>query len=93
MTGIPRDRAKHRLSTMPRMKPITQHRRSMESYIREAIFKEVLKLTIVGILRETNYHTWVANPVMVKKADGTWRMCIDYKDLNKACPKDAYPLP
>ncbi|KAI3767978.1 hypothetical protein L2E82_18407 [Cichorium intybus] len=39
------------------------------------------------------FPTWIANPVMVKKSDGSWRMCIDYKDLNKACPKDSYPLP
>ncbi|RDX71034.1 hypothetical protein CR513_49656, partial [Mucuna pruriens] len=36
---------------------------------------------------------WLANVVMVKKANGKWRMCTDYIDLNKACPKDPYPLP
>ncbi|GKA90505.1 reverse transcriptase domain-containing protein [Tanacetum coccineum] len=36
---------------------------------------------------------WLSNPVMVKKHDGSWRMCVDFKDLNKACPKDGYPLP
>ncbi|GJX41804.1 reverse transcriptase domain-containing protein [Tanacetum coccineum] len=37
--------------------------------------------------------SWLSNPVMVKKHDGTWRMCVDFKDLNNACPKDCYPLP
>ncbi|GJT26465.1 reverse transcriptase domain-containing protein [Tanacetum coccineum] len=36
--------------------------------------------------------SWLSNPVMVKKHDGSWRMCVDFKDLNKACPKDGYPL-
>ncbi|GJR80494.1 reverse transcriptase domain-containing protein [Tanacetum coccineum] len=46
-----------------------------------------------GIMKEVHYHSWLSNPVMVKKHDGSWRMCVDFKDLNKACPKDGYPLP
>ncbi|XP_021999737.1 uncharacterized protein LOC110897289 [Helianthus annuus] len=65
----------------------------MASDRRDAVVREIRKLAEAGTLRETKYHTWVSNPVMVKKPDGTWRMCIDFKDLNKACPKDAYPLP
>ncbi|XP_071708677.1 uncharacterized protein [Rutidosis leptorrhynchoides] len=45
------------------------------------------------ILREVKYQNRVANPVLVKKPDGSWRMCIDFKDINKACPKDNYLLP
>jgi hypothetical protein len=40
-----------------------------------------------------HYQTWVANPVLVKKGDGSWRMCIEFKDLNDACLNDCYPLP
>ena len=39
------------------------------------------------------YPDWLANVVIVKKANGKWRMCVDFMDLNKACPKDSYPLP
>ena len=39
------------------------------------------------------YPDWIANVVMVKKANGKWRMCVDFTDLNRACPKDSYPLP
>ena len=39
------------------------------------------------------YLDWLANVVMVKKANGKWKMCVDFTDLNKACPKDNYPLP
>ena len=46
-----------------------------------------------GFIAEARYSTWLANVVMVKKSSGKWRMCVDYKDLNKACPKDSYPLP
>ncbi|GJU60203.1 reverse transcriptase domain-containing protein [Tanacetum coccineum] len=44
-------------------------------------------------MREVHYHDWLSNPVMVKKHDGSWRMCVDFTDLNKACPHDCYPLP
>ncbi|GJT35327.1 reverse transcriptase domain-containing protein [Tanacetum coccineum] len=43
-------------------------------------------------MREVYYHDWLSNPVMVKKHDGSWRMCVDFTDLNKACPQDCYPL-
>ncbi|GJX25366.1 hypothetical protein Tco_0231662 [Tanacetum coccineum] len=55
--------------------------------------KEVEELTRAGILQEAAHQTWVANPIMVNKSDGGWRMCVDFMDINKACPKDCYPLP
>ncbi|XP_071700156.1 uncharacterized protein [Rutidosis leptorrhynchoides] len=54
---------------------------------------EVDKLVKANILRKVRYQTWVTNPVLVKKADGNWQMCVDFKDVNKAFPKDNYPLP
>jgi len=51
------------------------------------------KLLKVGHIREIQYPEWLAYVVLVKKASGKWRMCIDFTDLNKACPKDSYPLP
>ena len=44
-------------------------------------------------IREVYYLDWLANVVMVKKANRKWRMCVDFMDLNKACPKDSYPFP
>nr|GEY05875.1 reverse transcriptase domain-containing protein [Tanacetum cinerariifolium] len=58
-----------------------------------AIKAEVQKLVDARIMREVYYHDWLSNPVMVKKHDGSWRMCVDFTDLNKACPQDCYPLP
>ena len=58
-----------------------------------AIKEELQKLTLAKFIREVYYPDWLVNVVMVKKANGKWRMCVDFTDLNKACPKDSYPLP
>nr|GEV40357.1 reverse transcriptase domain-containing protein [Tanacetum cinerariifolium] len=58
-----------------------------------ALQAEVQKLVEARIMREIYYHDWLSNPVMVKKHNGSWRMCVDFMDLNKACPQDCYPLP
>ena len=49
--------------------------------------------TTMQFIQEVYYPDWLANVVMVKKANGKWRMCVDFTDLNKASPKDSYPLP
>ncbi|GKD66921.1 reverse transcriptase domain-containing protein [Tanacetum coccineum] len=54
---------------------------------------EVAEWVKAGIVRPVKYPTYISNPVLVKKGDGTWRMCIDFKNLNSACPEDYYPLP
>nr|GEV52360.1 hypothetical protein [Tanacetum cinerariifolium] len=59
---------------------------------RKVVTDEVSEWLKAGIVRRVRYPTWVANPVLVKKVDGSWRMYIDFKDLNKAYPKDLYPL-
>jgi len=53
----------------------------------------VQKLLEAEFIKEILYTTWLANVVLVKKSNGQWRMFVDYTSLNKACPKDAYPLP
>lgn len=59
----------------------------------QAIVEEVEKLLKARFIREVNYPDWVANVVLVKKSNEKWRTCIDFTDLNKACPKDNLPLP
>ncbi|XP_057444129.1 uncharacterized protein LOC130736305 [Lotus japonicus] len=83
----------HRLALNPGIKLVTQTRRRMGDEKDKAIQQEVNKLLAADFIREIKYPTWLANVVMVKKANGKWRMCVDYTDLNKACPKDSYPLP
>ncbi|GJR05436.1 reverse transcriptase domain-containing protein [Tanacetum coccineum] len=93
MTGVPRNIAKHRLNIQEGYSPVRQKKRGQAPERNKVIQEEVEKLVDAGIMKEVHYHSWLSNPVMVKKHDGTWRMCVDFKDLNNACPKDCYPLP
>ena len=58
-----------------------------------AINTEVDKLLKAKFIEEANYPDWIANVDLVKKANGNWRVCVDFTDLNRACPKDSFPLP
>ncbi|GJT89462.1 reverse transcriptase domain-containing protein [Tanacetum coccineum] len=93
MTGVPRHIAEHRLNIREGCLPVRQKKRGQAPERNKAIYEEVEKLVDAGIMKEVHYHSWLSNPVMVKKHDDSWRMCVDFKDLNKACPKDGYPLP
>ncbi|GJU81484.1 reverse transcriptase domain-containing protein [Tanacetum coccineum] len=93
MTGIPRAIMEHSLDTYPHIEPKVQKKRSLAIDMRKVVTDEVNEWLKAGIIRRVRYLMWVANPVLVKKVDGSWRMCIDFKDLNKACPKDLYLLP
>ncbi|XP_050281388.1 uncharacterized protein LOC126722250 [Quercus robur] len=83
----------HRLNVCPSSKPVRQKKRVFAPERNDAIKDEVQKLMGARFIREVYYPDWLANVVMVKKANGKWRMCMDFTDLNKACPKDSYPLP
>ncbi|CAL9031199.1 unnamed protein product [Prunus brigantina] len=93
MPGISPSVISHKLSISPSFKPVRQKRRSYDTERYEAMKAEVDKLLTIGFIREVTYPTWLANSVLVKKSSGAWRMCQDYTNLNKACPKDSFPLP
>ncbi|GJW84256.1 reverse transcriptase domain-containing protein [Tanacetum coccineum] len=93
MTEILRHIAEHRLNVREGCSPVRQKKRGQAADRNQVIHEEVGKLVEAGIMKEVHYHDWLSNPVMVKKHDDSWRMCVDFKDLNKACPKDGYPLP
>jgi hypothetical protein len=93
MPKIPREVIKHKLGIDPSYKPIKQKERRYTLERHEAIWQEVNKLVEAGFIRPVDYLNWLVNPVLVEKHDGSWCMCIDYTSLNKACPKDEYPLP
>ena len=93
MPGIPPEIIQHKLNVNPDRKPIQQRRRVFASERNEAVADEVTKLLAAGFIREVHYPKWLANVVLVKKANGKWRMCVDFTDLNRACPKDSFPLP
>nr|KYP54678.1 Transposon Ty3-I Gag-Pol polyprotein [Cajanus cajan] len=82
----------HRLAIHKEAKPVAQMKRKVNGERWKAITAETQKLMRVGFIREVGYTTWLANVVLVKKHLGKWHMCVDYTDLNKACPKDAYLL-
>ncbi|GJU44485.1 reverse transcriptase domain-containing protein [Tanacetum coccineum] len=93
MTGVPKRIIEHSLNVNPSIEPVAQKRRVLAPDRTQVVIKEVEEWVKAGIVRPIRYPTWIANPVLVKKADGSWRMCIDFKNLNSACPKDYYPLP
>ncbi|GKD85086.1 reverse transcriptase domain-containing protein [Tanacetum coccineum] len=70
-----------------------EKRRVLAPEKRKSMTRDVDKWVKAGIIRPIRYPTWIANPVLVKKCDGSWWMCIDFKNLNSACPKDFYPFP
>jgi hypothetical protein len=93
MPGIPREVIEHCLKINPDARSVSQKpgRQSVER--QDFIQKEVQKLLDAGFIEEVHHPIWLANPVIIPKANGKLRMCIDYTSLNKACPKDPYPLP
>ncbi|XP_020239807.1 uncharacterized protein LOC109818687, partial [Cajanus cajan] len=93
MPGIDPHLICHRLAIHKEAKPVAQRKHKVGGERREAIVVETQKLLRASFIRDVRYTTWLANVVLVKKHSGKWRMCINFTDLNKACPKDAYPLP
>jgi hypothetical protein len=92
MPDIPRDVAKHSLDIRAGARPVKQPLRRFDEEKRRAIGEEIHKLIAAGFIKEVFHPEWLANPMLVKKKGGKWRMCLDYTGLNKACLKVPYPL-
>ena len=83
----------HRLNVDPSFPPKKQKpRRSAKEHI-EVVRLEVQKLKEAGAIKEIHFLEWLANTIVVKKKNGKWRVCVDCTNLNRACPKDLYPMP
>jgi hypothetical protein len=93
MPGILREVAEHSLDILPHSRAVQQRLRCFDEERRRAIGVELRNLLESGFIKEVFHPTWLANPVLVKKENGKWRMCVDYTSLNKACPKVPFPLP
>jgi hypothetical protein len=91
--GVPREPAEHALEVSKTTRPIKQKLQRFAKDRKQAIEVEVCKLLAAGFIREWKHPVWLANPVLVPKKTGGLRMCINYTDLNKHCPKDPFPLP
>jgi hypothetical protein len=94
MLGVPKNLFEHSLNVDPKATSKQQHLRHFVNDRRDAIKKELAKLLTAGFIREVFHPEWLANPVLVRKKNSNeWRMCVDYTDLNKHCPKDPFGLP
>ncbi|GAU34623.1 hypothetical protein TSUD_394140 [Trifolium subterraneum] len=93
MSGLDPNVACHQLTFDEAATAVVQRRRRQSPEKMELAEKAVTDLLEANFISEAKYTTWLSNVVLVKKSNGKWRMCVDYTDLNRACPKNAYPLP
>ena len=83
----------HHLNVNPSIIPKKQPPRRPSKEHVEAVQEEVIRLKQARAIKEVFYPEWLANTVVVKKKSGKWRVCVDFTDLNKVCPKDPFPMP
>lgn len=94
MPGLDPSVAEHELSILPNAKPVKQPPRRMRPELEEKVNPEVEKMYDVDFIETCMYPVvWLANIVPVRKKNGQVRICVDFRDLNKACPKDDFPVP
>jgi hypothetical protein len=93
MSGVSRHLIEHSLNVSKIAKPIKQKLRWFAHDKKEAIRVEVTRLLATEFIKEVYHPEWLANTVLVRKKNNEWRMCVDYTDLNKHCPKDPFGLP
>jgi hypothetical protein len=93
LVGVSSSVIEHSLGIDPSVRPKNKRLCKMSDEKTEAAKAEVHRLLEANFIEPVDYPTWLANVVMVQKKSGKWRMCIDFTSLNKACPKDNFPLP
>jgi len=93
MPGLDRSIVEHRLPLKKGFRPFQQRARQMKAEVLEEVKKEIEKMLEAGFIRPCRYAEWISSIVPVEKKDGRWRVCVDFRDLNRATPKDEYPMP
>jgi hypothetical protein len=93
MSSISQEVTKHTLNIKLGSRLIKQGLRCFNQEKRQAMGEELSRLLATDFIKEIQHPNWIANPVLVLKKSGKWRMCVDYTSLNKACLKDPFPLP
>ena len=83
----------HHLNVNPLATPKKQPPQRPSKEHANAVRDEVRKLKQAEAIKEVFYPEWLANTVVVKKKSGKWQVCVDFTNLNKACPKDPFPMP
>ncbi|XP_065622758.1 uncharacterized protein LOC112030837 [Quercus suber] len=91
--GVDSEFIVHKLNVDSSYPPKKQRPRRSSKEHTEAVKEEVQRLKESGAIKETYFPEWLANTVVVKKKSGKWRVCVDFTDLNRACPKDPFPVP
>ena len=93
MVGIHHEIMCHRLNIDPQAKPVCQKQRALDVDHYKALQDEVDRLLKLGFIKQSYYPDWLANRILVIKPNRKWKTRIDFTNLNKACPKDSFPLP
>ena len=93
MPGLNPSISLHHLAVKKGVRLVKQAQRRFWPELIPQIETEVNKLIEAGFIHEVQYPEWIANIVPVKKKDGQIRVCVDFRDLNSACPKDDFSLP
>ena len=83
----------HDLNVSSKATPKKQLPRHLSKEHVEVVKDKVRKLKQTGAIKEVFYPEWLANTVVARKKSGKWRVCMDFTDINKACPKDSFPVP
>ena len=93
MPGLDPGLVVHSLNVDPEIRPIVQPARVFYTEVEAQIIQEVKKLLTAGFIKPIQHPKWLSNIVSVKKKNGQIRCCVDFRNLNKVCPKDEFPLP
>jgi hypothetical protein len=92
MPGLDRSIVEHRLPLKKGFWPFQQRARQMRTEVLEEVKKEIEKMLEAGFIRPCRYAEWISSIVLIQKKDGRWRVYVDFRDLNRATPKDEYPM-
>ena len=93
MLGLDPRLVAHMLNVNLEAKPVAQPAKIFHTEIKRQIVREVQKLLAAGFIKPIQHPLWLSNIVPVKKKNGQIRCCADFRNLNKVCPKDEFPLP
>jgi hypothetical protein len=93
MPGLDRSIVEHRLPLKKGFRPFQQRARQMRTEVLEEVKKGIEKMLEAGFIRPCKYAEWISSIVPVQKKDGRWRVCVDFRDLNRATRKDEYSMP
>jgi hypothetical protein len=93
MPGVSREVTEHIFNIKSGLRPIKQSLRCFNQEKHWAMGEELSRLLAISFIKEVQPLDWIANTIIIPKKSEKWRMCVDYTVLNKACPKDPFPLP